>query len=238
MDKRILKRNEVHIWMIDLDQEHQQVDRLAKCLSEAEGRRASRFHFERHRRRYIVSQGGMRHILGTYLDTEPGRLHFEQGDHGKPYLSGPLADSGIQFNLTHSHEIAILALTQRMEIGVDVEYIREKEDADSLAARYFSPEEQKAYFSLPGDQRNQAFYNCWTRKEAFIKAIGEGLSYPLDRFDVNLVPGQPARLLKIENDPVEASHWTLEAFQPDEGYAAAVALRMNGAEFKHFWYAW
>ena len=178
----------------------------------------------------------MRHILSQYLDTEPGGLFFEQGDHGKPYLAGSQRSSGIHFNLTHSHEIALLALTRTTDIGVDVEFFREMDEADSLAARYFSSEEQKVYFSLPKNQRTQGFYNCWTRKEAFIKAIGDGLSYPLNLFDVSLVPGEPAKLLQIENDPVEASKWTLEAFHPTREYTAAVALRAKGVRFEHFWF--
>jgi len=222
--------------MINLNQGDHQVTFHYQVLSQEERKRAARFHFERHRRRYIVSQGVMRRILSSYTEPEPGGLDFVIGDHGKPSLAATYRSPGLHFNLTHSHEIAILAVTLKAQIGVDVEHVREMEDIDSIAGRFFSTTEQAFYFSLPENQRTQGFFNCWTRKEAFIKAIGEGLSYPLHRFDVSLIPGEPARLLHIETDPAEASHWTLEAFSPALGYTAAVALRARTVRFKRFWY--
>jgi 4'-phosphopantetheinyl transferase len=207
-----------------------------QVLSEDERVRASRFHFERHRRRYIVSQGIVRKILGSYLDVEPAELIYELGDHGKPALAGGLKKADLHFNLTHSHEIALFAMLREVEVGIDVEFFRPMDDFDSVAGRFFSSAEQSAYFSLSEELRPQGFYNCWTRKEAFIKAIGDGLSYPLEKFDVSLVPGEPAQLFRIENEPQEASHWTLEAFYPLKEYTAAVALRAKDIRFQWFWY--
>lgn len=231
-----IPQSEVHIWMINLDLDDKQVDYQYRVLSVTEKRRAARFHFERHRRRYIVSQGVMRHILSTYLDAEPSDLVYEFGDHGKPALGCVFKTSGLQFNLTHSHEIALFGIVKGVEIGVDVEFFKEMGDINGITTRFFSPTEQAAFFSLPKDKRLQGFYNCWTRKEAFIKAIGEGLSYPLHKFDVSLAPGEPARLIRIETNPEEASRWTLNAFHPTPEYTAAVALRAKKVHFKRFWY--
>lgn len=227
---------EVHIWMIALDLEDYQVNYHGQVLSVEERKRASRFHFERHRRRYIVSQGIVRRILGSYLGVEPAELIYEIGDHGKPALAGGLKETGLHFNLTHSHEIALFAMVRDVEIGVDVEFFRHMDDFDGIAARFFSSAEKTAYFSLPENLRPQGFYNCWTRKEAFIKAIGDGLSYPLEKFDVSLVPGEPSQLFRIEDEPQEASHWTLKAFYPLEGYTAAAALKAKDIRFQWFWY--
>jgi len=237
LDHRELPQSEAHIWIINLDLEDHQVDFQRRVLSVAEKKRAARFHFERHRRRYIVSQGVVRRILSAYLDAEPNELVYEHGDHGKPALSGQYKNKGFHFNITHSHEIALFAVVKGIEIGVDVEFVREMGDIDGIAGRFFSASEQTSYFSLPKDQRLLGFYNCWTRKEAFIKAIGEGLSYPLEKFDVSLAPSEPAQLLRIETDPAEAFHWTLEAFNPSPEYIAAVALRKKGFRFKRFWYS-
>ena len=234
MKNREIPIDEAHIWVIDLDLSGYQVDYHCKVLSPEERERAARFHFQRHRRRYIVSQGVMRRILSHYLDEDPSELVYEIGSHGKPALGGRHKEAGLQFNLTHSHEIALFVLVREVEIGIDVEFVREIDDLDGIAGRFFSVSEQADYFSLPKDQRAQGFYNCWTRKEAFIKAIGDGLSYPLEKFDVTLIPGERAQLLRIEDNPVEASHWTLEAFQPEPGYTGAVALRAKGIHFEHY----
>ena len=236
MTIREIPPREVHIWVIALDLEDDQVDYHRQILSQEERVRANRFHFERHRRRYIVSQGIVRRILGNYLDAEPAELIYELGDHGKPALAGEQIETNLHFNLTHSHEIALFAMVREVEVGIDVEFYRPMDDFDSIAARFFSAAEQSAYFSLPKDLRPQGFYNCWTRKEAFIKAIGDGLSYPLEKFDVSLVPGEPAQLFRIENEPQEVSYWTLEAFYPLEEYTAAVALRAKDIRFQWFRY--
>lgn len=233
IDKEIPK-DEVHIWIINLDLSGYQVDYHLQVLSPEERKRAGRFHFDRHRRRYIVSQGVIRRILSCYLDVDPGELVYELGGHGKPSLGGRHKEAGLHFNLAHSHEIALFGLVREVEIGIDVELVREVDDLDGIASRFFSASEQADYFSLPKDQRAQGFYNCWTRKEAFIKAIGDGLYYPLEKFDVTLIPGERAQLLRIEDDLQEASHWTLEAFDPAPEYTGAVALRAKGIHFEQY----
>lgn len=236
MDKKELSQGEVHVWTINLDQDDHQVVNYSRILSPDENNRSARFHFERHRRRYTISHGALRRILGVYLDADPASLDFDHSDHGKPALAGAQKTTGLYFNLTHSHEIALLAVVSGVEIGIDVEYIQKMGDIDGIAGRFFSTAEQAAYFDLPEDLKPQGFFNCWTRKEAFIKAIGEGLSYPLHQFDVSLTPGEPARLLRVESDPAEALHWTLDAFHPTPGYTAAVAVRARQIQFSRFQY--
>ena len=226
--------NEAHIWSIRLDREEGEIERHDQTLTPEEHKRAARFYFARHRRRYIISHGAMREILGEYLGANPTDIPFDQTDHGKPGLTGPLKESNLYFNLTHSYEMALLAVVLDCEIGVDVEYVKKMGDIDGIAGRFFSASEQAVYFELPEDQRPQAFFNCWTRKEAFIKAIGEGLSYPLHQFDVSLAPGEPAQLLRVETDPDEALRWTMAAFHPTPDYTASVALRARGVKIRHF----
>jgi 4'-phosphopantetheinyl transferase len=229
-----LSNNEVHVWMIALDQDPTLTGHYYQELSVDERNRAERFHFERHRRRFIISHRALRGILSHYLACHPAEIQFDLTSYGKPGLSGSLKASGVHFNLTHSHELAVVAATQQHEIGVDVEYIKTMGDMEKIAARFFSKPEYAAYLELPQDQRAHGFFNCWTRKEAFIKAIGEGFSYPLDQFDVTLTPGDPVRLLRIGDDPEEAPHWTLESFQHGVDYIGSVALRLPNIKFRYF----
>jgi 4'-phosphopantetheinyl transferase len=229
-----IKPNEVHIWVIPLDQGLSTGSVPYRYLSTEEVERADRFHFERHRRRFAISHNALREILAAYLGVNPANIEYDASSHGKPWLSGPYADSGIYFNLTHSHELALAAITREGELGVDVEYVKKFRDIDGIANRFFSPVEREAYQELEEDQRPQGFFNCWTRKEAFIKAIGEGLSHPLKQFDVTLTPGERASFLRIGDNPEEASKWTLEGFLPDPEYIGAVALRTREIHIQHF----
>ena len=146
-----------------------------------------------------MSHAGLRTILGRYyMNIEPQKLKFGYGDYGKPHILDDIFDGKLCFNMAASHELALFAFTRDDEIGVDVEFHRELEDSDEIAAHNFSSGEIAAYQSLAGKEKLSGFYHCWTRKEAFIKAVGKGMSYPLDGFEVSLVPGEPARILSIE----------------------------------------
>jgi 4'-phosphopantetheinyl transferase len=229
-----LQPNQVHFWVIPLDRDPDRVQAYYRYLSGDERKRADRFHFDRHRRRFAVSHNALREILGGYLGAQPEAIQFDHTDHGKPWLSGPFKGSGVHFNLSHSHELALAAFTLEGEVGVDLEYIKIFGDMDGIARRYFSAVEQAAYLALPEEHKPLGFFNCWTRKEAFIKAIGEGLSHPLHQFDVTLHPGEPATFLRIGDDPEEAAHWTLEALQPGDDYIGSLALRARGVEIINF----
>lgn len=159
---------------------------------------------------------------------EPGRLNFCYGSHGKPALAEGSGEDALRFNVSHSHGLALFALTRDREVGVDLEYVRSDLELEEIAARFFSPQEAATLRSLPAEMRTEAFFAGWTRKEAYIKARGEGLSLALDGFSVSLVPGEPAMLLNTRGDPSEAARWTLRELKSGPGYAAALAAKGHG----------
>jgi 4'-phosphopantetheinyl transferase len=170
----------------------------------------------------------LRLIIGDYCDMAPSRLQFFSGNRGKPYLKPSFANVPLQFNLAHSKEIALYAFTWRCEIGIDVEYVRAMPDTEKIALTTYSSLENEMLQSLPAYQRQKAFFNCWVRKEAYIKAIGNGLYHALDRFDVSLAPGEPARLVSVEGSAERASDWFMKSLTPEAGYVAALAVKGRG----------
>lgn len=223
----ILGLTEVHVWLAWLDLPADRINNLASTLADDESERAQRFHFERDRNRYVVSRGLLRQLIGRYLKRNPAQLRLIYGPNGKPELAGHETDHTLHFNLAHSGEIVLYAFSQERPIGIDVEKIRKLSDADGLAKRFFSAKEYSAWRSLARRDRLAAFFRCWTSKEAFIKALGEGLSYPLDQFDVTLSPDEPAGLLAIAGDEEEAKRWSVQALYPAQDYAAAVVALGN-----------
>ncbi|MCH9649165.1 MAG: 4'-phosphopantetheinyl transferase superfamily protein [Deltaproteobacteria bacterium] len=219
---------EIHIWSVPLDLPAAEVASLGELLDPEEMKRALRFRFDRHRRRFIVGRGTLRKILGAYLGEEPRDLAFAYGPKGKPSLDGRFASSGICFNLSHSSELALYGLTLGGDLGVDVEFRRPMPDAEQIAERFFSQSEKEALREIPQETKSEAFFNCWTRKEAYIKATGDGLSMPLDRFDVTLTPGEEARMLRAEGSREKAENWSMFHLEPAEGYVAAVAIPGHG----------
>jgi 4'-phosphopantetheinyl transferase len=216
---------EVHVWRAELDQAEAQVDAFFATLAPDERQRAGAFHFPVHRRRFVVARGVLRDILGRYLGLEPRRLRFSYTSFGKPSLVvGPGQEGAdLRFNVSHAHGLALCAVTCGREIGVDVEYVREDFDTLGIAESYFSPGEFATLRALPPGAQRRAFFDCWTRKEAYIKALGEGLSHPLDQFDVSLAPGEPAALLRVAVNSREAAHWKLRELSPGADYVGAVA---------------
>jgi 4'-phosphopantetheinyl transferase len=194
----------------------------AALLSEGERRRADRFAFDRDRRRFILARAGLRRLLGARLGVGPESIDLVYGPHGKPALGSRLAPSGLRFNLSHRDDVAVYAFSREGDVGVDVEAVRRLDDADRIAARIFSPRENEAYQALGPADRPLGFFNCWTRKEAFVKATGDGLSRPLDGFDVSLAPGDPARILRVDETPGDDCGWRMESFSPAPGFVAAV----------------
>jgi 4'-phosphopantetheinyl transferase len=191
-------------------------------LAKDELDRADRFRFAHLRESFVIARAGLRCLLGRYLDICPADLRFIYGSKGKPALESA---AGVQFNMTHSGRLAAVAITANCPIGVDLELIRPLPDMQQIAARFFCSEEAAEIMMLPASERELAFFRCWTRKEAYIKAIGDGLSAPLDGFRVTMQPGAPARFVHIGHDTNAANAWTLHdlCFAPD--YAAALAYR-------------
>jgi 4'-phosphopantetheinyl transferase len=220
----MLSGAEIHLWRAALDPSPDQLTTLAQVLSPEERKRADRFYFERHRRRFTVARGVLRSILARYLQVQPETIEFVYGNWGKPSLAKSMAAEGLSFNLSHSGELALLALTRHRPIGVDIEWVERKLDIEGVARYSFSAQEVAILLALPAQEQPAAFFRCWTRKEAFIKATGEGISFGLDAFDVSLAPREPARLLEIRGGSTEAADWSLRELAPGPGYEAAVAV--------------
>jgi 4'-phosphopantetheinyl transferase len=214
----------VHVWRVDLDAHSEDIDQVRAILAEDERQRADRFVFEGDRQHFIVGRGLLRKILGYYLSREPRDLRFRYSARGKPALVGEADRPILFFNLAHSHGLALYALSWNRALGVDVERIRSDMALETVGERFFSPRERAVLGALPSEARAEAFFACWTRKEAYIKARGEGLSLPLDQFDVSVAPGEPAALLATRDDPEEAARWTLCDLEPGPGYAGALAV--------------
>lgn len=214
--------NEVHVWRARLDVPWSWT--FDEALSPDDRARADRYRFESDRRKFCVARASLRLILARYLKTKPGRLQIDTGEYGKPYFVDPKASQGLRFNMSHSHQLALIAITREREVGVDVEYVRPSFVTDEVAEHFFSPAETEVLRALPEDQKTQSFFNCWTRKEAYIKARGEGLYCPLDQFDVTVAPGSPAMLLNSRIDSKEVSRWSFQELCPEPRYAATVAV--------------
>ena len=222
-----LLSDEVHVWRAYLDRETSHIDELARTLSEDERLKAERFYFQKDRRRFVVTHGILRNILGRYLSVKPNRLEFSYGSHGKPTLGGITDGHSLCFNMSHSEGLAGFAFAWQRRIGVDVEYVRPMRDAEEIVGGFFSPGENASLRAVPASKKLEAFFNCWTRKEAFLKATGDGLSRSLDSFEVTLIPGESARLLSVEGDLREASRWSLCALAPAHGYVGAFVVERN-----------
>lgn len=217
-----LGADEAHVWRASLDQGAKVIANLAALLSQDEYRRALKYHRPIDRDRFIAGRGILRKIISAYLALSPGELQFTYNEYGKPAVSDDQNDCALNFNLSHSAELALYAITRRRVVGIDIEYIREDFATLEIAEHFFSKDEVTALKSLPTDQRAMGFFNCWSRKEAFIKAKGMGASYPLDRFTVSLAPGSPPALLKVDDDEREARRWRVYELKPGTGYAAAL----------------
>lgn len=228
----VLPNNEVHVWRASLHVSGPYLRTLEDTLAADEHARAERFYFQMHREHFIAGRGLLRNILSRYLDREPSQLRFCYNSYGKPALTEEAGTEGLCFNLSHSHGIALYAITCGREIGVDIEYFRPDVETEKLAERFFSPREAAVLRALPKHLRKEGFFNCWTRKEAYIKAEGQGMSIPLSTFDVSLTPGEPAALLRTESHPQETSRWSLKALSPATGCAAALAVKGHDWELR------
>lgn len=220
----LLKDNEVHIWMANQQQPSFAVASFWKELSDDERERAKRFRFEKDRRQFVVSRGILRQLLGSYLRVPSESLRFQYSAYGKPSLAEEFSQSQLKFNISHSGEIVLLAFAIRRELGIDIEKIQSELATEEVALGHFSAREILMYLALPERLRTEAFYNCWTRKEAFIKAIGEGVSCALDAFDVSLAPGEPAKLLDSRLEENSIAKWSLVNLDCGSSYKAALIV--------------
>ena len=229
-----LVEDEVHVWHASLRQSACGLESLFGLLSDDERSKALRYYFRSDCDRYIAGRGILRSVLALYLQLPPEELRFAYSPYGKPSLETQGCGLNLRFNVSHSHEEAIYAVALGREVGLDIEFIRDEFASLQLAEQFFSRREVMMLRTVTeGAAWRRAFFNCWTRKEAYIKARGEGLSYPLDGFAVSLVPGEPASLIQVENDPVECSRWSLYEVSAAPGYVGALAVAGRPARIAH-----
>lgn len=213
----------VDVWATGLNSSYEELEHFRNVLSPGERDRAARFHFEEHRTRYIAGHGRLRHLLGRYLSRPAAAIEFEPGKNGKPRLAGEIVASGLEFNLSHSNEMALIAIAAQ-PVGIDLEHVRPLSDANELVQRFFSKGEAAAYSVMPEDQKPLGFFRLWTRKEAWLKATGEGITNLLDEVEVSFLPGEPPRLLRLPERWSGDIDWSLAHFDPEPGYIGALAI--------------
>jgi len=227
-----LPENEVHVWCASLNLPPDGLAKTIELLATDEVVRAARFRFKKDRDHFVIRRGLLRVILGCYLGIPPKKVEFTYNPFGKPAVS--INPEGFRFNLCHSGGLALIAVTRRGEIGVDLERVRDDVEIDELSEGLFSEIEHDILRSLPPKVRLQAFFNCWTRKEAYLKARGEGLSFPLKQFTVSLLPGEPPRLLDVPNEVGEIDRWTLYQLSPAPDHVAALAVEGKGHRLRYW----
>jgi 4'-phosphopantetheinyl transferase len=227
----VLFDNDVHVWRVPLNQSPERTALSLEVLSPDERAKAARFHFDKDRNQFVQARAALRFILSEYLNVgpecsfvNPQSLEFSFGPQGKPALANGHADSSLRFNLSRRDGLALVAVTRGREIGVDAELIRADLPVLEIAETSFSEGELATLRGLPKSLRVAGFYNCWTRKEAYVKARGEGLSFPLKQFDVSVAPGAAAKLLSVRDDLDETRRWTLQEIPVAENYVAALAV--------------
>lgn len=223
-----LAENEIHVWRVVLDVPLSEITSLQNVLVSEEIERARKFYFEKDRHHWTVAHAALRILLGHYLQSHPLELRFVTNDYGKPAIAYPATGKRLYFNLSHSGGLALYAFAYDRQVGVDVEYMRSGIEYRELAVHSFSAAECAALHALPVALQEEAFFLCWSRKEAYIKARGKGLSLPLAQFDVSLAPDKPAALLDSREEPQATERWSMHALEPGERYAGALVVERFG----------
>jgi 4'-phosphopantetheinyl transferase len=225
---------EVHVWRADLHKMVEHRSLLEATLSIDEIKLSRKFNLYSDKLWFILRRGLLRTIMGSYTGKRPGDLHFTSGSSGKPHLTAPHEGLEITFSVSHSFGMAVFAFTKRDTLGVDVEFISREVDINNLALRYFSPDESRYLQHLPVKARREVFFQIWTLKEAYIKGLGSGLSYPLDRFAISVKDNNVPHLAYDEESPSEYGEWKFSLFTPADGYCGAVAVRSHSSLI-YFW---
>lgn len=229
-----LEGNEIHVWCAALSEFASELQPLNALLSSAERDKAERFRFAKDRNHFVARRGILRGILSRYLERPPSKIDFCGGRFGKPEIKGELVRGGLRFSVSHSGDLALYAVTRACPIGVDVEYIRPFPHLEEIALRFFSPRETKVLMSLPREHRMEVFFSYWTRKEAFLKATGEGIGEGLANVEVALTPWQEADTIRTVGESEDRIGWRLQSFSPASGYIGAIAFR-NRYVSMSFW---
>ena len=223
----VLPRTEAHVWRAGLAPDTERAARFLPSLSADERERAERFARAPDRERFILGRGALRSLLGRYLDRDPKQIEFSYGRYGKPALAGSAAGA-LVFNVSHSRDLALFVLVRGRQVGIDLEFLREGVACQRIAARFFSRAEAADLAGVPAADETRAFFNCWTRKEAYLKARGEGILADLDNFTVSLRPEEPAALRHSDRGAGEAARWQLAALDPGPGYVGALCVEGSG----------
>jgi 4'-phosphopantetheinyl transferase len=215
----------VHVWCANLRTAPKRLNDSWNLLLDDEKNKANKFISVQAKENFIISRGILRLLLSKYIGIVPEKLVFKQGEYGKPYALLDTDQLPIQFNISHSKDLALFAFTLDSQLGIDIEYIQKDFSYEEIAPQFFSKQENAVLFSLPKEQKLEAFFTCWTRKEAFIKAIGEGLSFPLDKFDVDITTNAENKPLPvyIHNERAANKTCSLYALYPARDYVAALA---------------
>lgn len=233
-----LLNDDIHVWRASLEVPSARLEYLYRMLSEDEVNRAKQYCFEQVRRRFIIRRGLLRCILSGYLGQSPREISFSYNSYGKPALVSISGKPALYFNVSHSGALVLYAITQNQEVGVDIERIRLVEDAEDIVKRFFSSREKAEFSTLPERIKKQAFFTCWTRKEAVIKAMGQGLSYRLNKFSVSMIPDEKTRLVKTKGHENKETIWCLKAIRLRAGYVAAVAVEEYDLFIRHWQWSW
>jgi 4'-phosphopantetheinyl transferase len=220
----VLSENEVHVWAASLEHDNATIQRFSRVLSLDERDRAGMLHRARESNHFIAARGILRHILSHYLDTKPRELAFTYSEYGKMALKIPGRQASIQFSVSHSNEVALYALARDRNVGTDIEQVRADIAYERIARKLFAPEEIAALAAMPESTRLDAFFAYWTCKEAFVKAIGEGVSYRFDQFVVSAEPGEAPKLLAVKGEPQATSQWFFHRIIPATGYIGMLAV--------------
>ncbi len=228
-----LGKDEVHIWSFCLDVPSTSLSRFKSVLSSDEQERARRFHFEKHRSRYIAGRGGLRTLLSHYLGVPLEELTFRYGNYGKPELLEQAEAPNIHFNLSHSDSMACVAVTRAGPVGLDIEHVKPLHDMGELVNRFFSPRESSLFERLDQHEQPDAFFNLWTRKEAWLKATGEGISQFLKQVEVSFLPGEKPQLLQLPDSFKPACKWSLYAWNVAQGLKGALAIAVDKPRIVH-----
>ena len=223
-----LGQRDIHIWRFSLVTDSVRMTAMRDTLDDYELRRADRFLFDKHRHRFVVGRARVRDLLACYLNTDSASIEFAYSNLGKPKIANPARQFTLHFNFSNSAELGLLAVTHVGELGIDLEQVRDMSDLEGLAKRYFASAESEAIFARPqADQRMQAFFRFWTRKEAYLKAVGKGLTFPLRDVEVSLDDDSRARIVAINSKDDDALQWSLGHLDLGDDYLGAFAIRSS-----------
>ena len=227
-----LGEGEVHVWRACLDVTVEELQVRSKLLKEEERARGARYLRAEVGSRFVAGRGLLRRLLGMYLGTDAAEVEFTFNSFGKPALAAKHGAGDLRFNVSHSHDWALIAFTRGRELGVDIERVRPDFATREIAQRFFSPSEARRLIALPAATQTEAFFQCWTRKEGYIKARGEGLSRGLDSFEVAFGPGVDAAVLNALDDASPTARWLVLDLQPAQGFAGALVVERPVAEVR------